>query len=80
MILYAALMAGPKQAEFVELALDEHVEHHRELFAQRMERAQKALMGGKTSTLAYALDVDKSDIERVGGVSSGMFSDRAKPR
>jgi len=53
-------MAGLKQAELVERAIDEYVEHHRELFALRMERAQEALLGGKTSTLAYSLGVDES--------------------
>jgi hypothetical protein len=32
-VRYAALMAGLKQAELVERAVDEYVERHRELFA-----------------------------------------------
>lgn len=59
----------------VERAVDEYVEHHREHFAQRMERAQKALLGGKTSALAYSLGVDEADIERVGGVASDRNPD-----
>jgi hypothetical protein len=54
-VRYAALMAGLKQAELVERAVDEYVERHRELFALRMDRAHAALLGGKTSTLAYSL-------------------------
>ena len=72
-VRYAALMAGLKQAELVELAVDEYVEHHRELFAQRMERAQEALLGGKTSTLAYSVGVDEADVEQVGGVASDQL-------
>src|SRR5271167_1763192 len=51
-VRYAALMAGLKQAELVERAVDEYVERHREDFAQRMEQAQRALLGGKSATLA----------------------------
>ncbi len=79
-VRYAALMAGLKQAELVELAVDEYIEHHRELFALRMERAQKALLGGKTSALACSMGVGENDVERVGGVFSDAFGDRAKPR
>jgi len=63
-------MAGLKQAELVERAVDEYVEHHRELFALRMERAHEALLGGKTSTLAYSVGIGEADVGRVGGVSS----------
>jgi hypothetical protein len=79
-VRYAALMAGLKQAELVELAVDEYVEHHRELFAQRMERAQEALLGGKTSALAYSLGIGESDVERVGGVASDQLGGSRKPR
>jgi hypothetical protein len=72
-VRYAALMAALKQAELVERAVDEYVEHHRELFASRMERAQEALLGGKTSTLAYSVGVDEVDIKRVGGVASDQL-------
>jgi hypothetical protein len=67
------LTPGLKQAELVERAVDEYVEHHRELFALRMERAHEALLGGKTSTLAYSLGVGEADVERVGGVSSDQI-------
>jgi hypothetical protein len=79
-VRYAALMAGLKQAEFVELAVDEYVEHHRELFAVRMERAHEALLGGKTSTLAYSVGVGEVDVERVGGVVSDQLGGSRKPR
>lgn len=75
-VRYAALMAGLKQAELVERAVDEYVERHREQFAQRMERAQEALLGGKTSTLAYSLGVGETDVERVGGVASDQRAPR----
>jgi len=74
-VRYAALMAGLKQAELVERAVDEYVEHHRELFARGMERAHEALLGGKTSTLAYSLDVDEAAVEQVGGVTSNQLGD-----
>lgn len=72
-VRYAALMAGIKQAELVERAVDEYVEHHREPFALRMERAQEALMGGKMSTLAYSVGLGEADVERVGGVASDQL-------
>src|SRR4051794_33848571 len=70
-IRYAALMAGLKQAELVELAVDEYVERHREEFGRRMDRAREALLGGKASALAYSADISEEDVERVGGVKSG---------
>jgi hypothetical protein len=79
-VRYAALMAGLKQAELVERAVDEYVEHHRELFTARMERAHEALLGGKTSTLAYSLGVDEADVERVGGVASDQLGGSRRPR
>lgn len=79
-VRYAALMAGLKQAELVERAVDEYVEHHRELFALRMERAQEALLGGKASTLAYSAGVDEVDVERVGGAASDQLGGSRRPR
>ena len=79
-VRYAALMAGVKQAELVERAVDEYVERHRDQFAQRMENAREALLGGKASTLAYSLDVDQSAIERLGGVTSDQLGGSRKPR
>jgi len=40
-----------------------------------MEHAQKALLGGRTSALAYSVGVDDTDVERVGSVSSGQPTD-----
>lgn len=79
-IRYAALMAGLKQAELVERAVDEYVEHHRDQFAQRMDRAREALLGGKASTLAYSLGVNEPDVARVGGVASDQLDGSRKPR
>lgn len=79
-VRYAALMAGLKQAELVERAVDEYVARHRELFAQRMARAQEALLGGKTHALAYSLGVDQADVERVGGVASDQLGGSRRPR
>ncbi|HWX88552.1 MAG TPA: hypothetical protein VNX67_10290 [Solirubrobacteraceae bacterium] len=78
-VRYAALMAGLKQAELVERAVDEYVERHREDFAQRMEQAQRALLGGKTATLAYSLGVEEADVERVGEVASDRLGS-GRPR
>ena len=44
-----------------------------EQFAERMERAREALDGGESAVLAYSLDVDESEIERVGGVTERLF-------
>ena len=78
-VRYAALMAGLKQSELVERAIDEYVERHREEFQRRMERAQEALLGGKAATLAYATGVSEEDVARVGGVASDQVGSR-KPR
>jgi hypothetical protein len=72
-VRYAALMSGLKQTELVERAVDEYVECHREDFAQRMEQAREALLGGKGATLAYSVGVDATDVERVGGVASDQL-------
>lgn len=69
-------MKRSQQAELV----DEYVEHHRKLFALRMERAHAALLGGKKPTLAYSLGIDETDVERVGGVSSDLLGGSCKPR
>ncbi len=79
-VRYAALMAGLKQAELVEQAVDEYVERRRDQFAQRMEHAQQALLGGKACTLAYSLGVDEPDVVRVGGVASDQIAGARKPR
>jgi hypothetical protein len=79
-VRYAALMSGLKQAELVERAVDEYVDRHRDQFAQRMERAQQALLGGKASTLAYSLGIEEADVQRLGGVSSDQLGDSRKPR
>jgi uncharacterized protein len=63
-VRYAALMAGLKQAELLERAVDEYVEHHREQFVQRMERAHEALLGGKTSSLASSATA-QGDLRRL---------------
>jgi len=63
-VRYAALMAGLKQAELVELAVDEYVERHRVEFGRRMEQAREALLGDKASALAYATGVSEEDVER----------------
>jgi hypothetical protein len=78
-VRYAALMAGIQQAELVEQAVDEYVERHRQEFAARMEQAREALLGGKTSALAYALGVGEEDVERVGGVASDQAGGSRKP-
>lgn len=79
-VRYAALMAGVKQAELVERAVDEYVERHRDQFAQRMESARQALLGGKTAALAHSLDVEGAAIERVGGVASDQLGPARRPR
>ncbi len=79
-VRFAAVMAGLKQAELVEQAVDEYVLRHREEFARRMERAHEALLGGKASALAYSLGVSEEDVARVGGVSSGQVGGSRSPR
>jgi hypothetical protein len=79
-VRYAALMAGLKQAELVERAVDEYVERHREEFGQRMERAREALLGGKASVLAYSAGVSEDDVERVGGVAPDQVGSRSPRR
>lgn len=78
-VRFAALMAGLKQAELVERAVDEFVERHREEFGLRMEHAREALLGGKASALAYSAGVSEEDIARVGGVAANQPGSR-RPR
>lgn len=78
-VRYAALMAGIRQAELVERAVDEYVERHHEEFDRRMQHAREALLGGKASALAYASDVSEDDVARLGGVTSDQLGSR-KPR
>ncbi len=78
-VRYAALMAGLKQAELVEQAVDEYVQRHREEFAHRMERAREALLGGKAAALAYSLGVSEEDVERLGGASSDQLGASRRP-
>jgi hypothetical protein len=59
--------------------VDEYVERHRKDFAQRMEQAQEALLGGKSTTLAYSLGVSEADVQQVGGVASDQLGAR-RPR
>jgi hypothetical protein len=79
-VRYAALMAGLKQAELVEQAVDEYVQRHREEFAHRMERAHAALLGGKGATLAYSLGVSEEDVARADGVASDQVGGSRSPR
>jgi hypothetical protein len=76
----AALMAGLKQSELVERAIDEYVERHHEEFQRRMERAQEALLGGKASTLAYATGASEEQLAHVGGGASDQVSSRKTKR
>lgn len=50
---HAASLMDCTQAELVGRAVDEYVERHRKLFAQRMDEAQRALLGGKAAALAH---------------------------
>jgi predicted transcriptional regulator len=77
---HAASLMDCTQAELVGRAVDEYVERHRKQFAQRMEEAQQALLGGKAATLAYSLGVSEADVERLGGVSSPQLGSSRKPR
>lgn len=70
-IRHGALLVGCNQAEFVERAVEEYVERHRDDFAARLDRARDALLGGPAATVAHAVGVTEADIERVGG-SSGQ--------
>jgi hypothetical protein len=75
-VRHAALMSGLQQAELVERAVDEYVERHRAEVGRRMERAHEALIGGKSSALAYATGVTEEDIERLGGVAPDQVGSR----
>lgn len=77
---HAASLMDCTQAELVGRAVDEYVDRHRKLFGQRMDEAQRALLGGKAATLAHSLDVSEADVERVGGVTSGQAGSSRKPR
>ena len=69
-VRYAASMTGLKQSEIVEQAVDEYVERHREEFAERLDRAREALLGGETAALAFSAGVTEEDVARLGGVKA----------
>jgi predicted transcriptional regulator len=77
---HAASLMDCTQAELVGRAVDEYVERHRKLFAQRMDEAQRALLGGKAAALAHSLGVSEADVERLGGAASGQVAGSRKPR
>jgi hypothetical protein len=72
-------MSGLNQAKLVEQAVDEYVGRHREEFAERLDRALEALLGGETSALAYSAGVAEEDVARLGAVRLRSLRRLAKP-
>lgn len=66
-IRHGSLLAGCNQAEFVDRAVAEYVERHRDDFAVRLDRARETLLGRPVATIAHATGSTEADIERIGG-------------
>jgi cytosine/adenosine deaminase-related metal-dependent hydrolase len=73
-IRHGALLVGCNQAEFVDRAVAEYVERHRDDFAVRLDHAREALLGGPAATVAHAVGATEADIERIGGSSGQLGS------
>lgn len=62
--LGAAILACT-QGEFVDRAVAEYLEHHAEELGRRVDSARDALLGGDAGVIAYLLEVDPEDVNRV---------------
>jgi predicted DNA-binding protein len=74
---YAAGLLRKTQAEIMEAAVDEYIEHHIEDFAVGLKEAREALLGGAVATLAH---VSGEDPEVVQSVAGDVDPDVFKPR
>lgn len=66
-IRYAATVRGVTQGALVAVAIDEYVERHRADFAEQIEGARVALLGGDHSAVAHMIGVTEEDIDEVAG-------------
>ena len=64
---HAAGLIGCTQAELLDRMLDEFLANHREEFAGRLDEARAALLGDEHDVVAYALGVERSDVDAVAG-------------
>jgi hypothetical protein len=62
--LGAAILACT-QGELIDRAVAEYLEHHAEDLQTRVESARRALLGTDADVIAYLLDVDAEDVNRV---------------
>jgi len=62
--LGAAILACT-QGELLDRAVAEYLEHHSEDLQLRVESARRALLGTDADVIAYLLDVDAEDVDRV---------------
>jgi hypothetical protein len=62
--LGAAILACT-QGEFVDRAVAEYLERHAGELNERVDAARKALLGSDADTIAYLLEVDPEDVQKV---------------
>jgi hypothetical protein len=62
--LGAAMMACT-QGEFVDQAVAEFLESHKEELSVRVDGARHALLGNKVDVIGYLLEVDPDEIRRI---------------
>jgi hypothetical protein len=66
---HAAGLIGCTQAELLDRMLEEFLETHREDFSERLDAARAALLGDPHDAVAFALGVERADIDAVAGAS-----------
>jgi hypothetical protein len=62
---YAAGLFACTQAELLDRALEEFLAAHRDEFSERLEAARTALLGHPHDAVAFALGVEREDVDAV---------------
>lgn len=69
-IRLTAALLDLQQGQLVERAIDEFVERRETELRADFQRAQAALLGGRTTTIAFLLGEDADDVAAVSGPAS----------
>jgi hypothetical protein len=64
---HAASLSGCTQAELLDQAVGEFLANHRDEFAARLDAARNALLGDPHDAVAFALGVEREQIDAVAG-------------
>jgi len=64
---HAAGLVGCTQAELLDRAVGEFLDAHREEFSLRLDQARTALLGHPHDAVAFALGVEREDVDAVAG-------------